>query len=434
MSKISSAGPSVNVTRTVGRVGIIAVYITLALGYRGVLLQGSHLSAANLLSFTILQIGYALALAWFFKAARSWQISSLRLRFLLIALLTGLALADGLLSASFLQFDWPVYMVLLTVYCAILPVRASIALSLLLYLVMIVNFGVADQWNWLQAFSDWIGLLLLFGFVAFFLLLLRVLDAQKRQAEELLHRIEQSNAELAEAHQQLRRYAEEVEELTIMRERTRLAREIHDALGHYLSVLHMQLEAISKWQERDPVRAAAELAGARQVATQALSEVHNAVAALRPSHVESLSLTGALAQLGSEFERAVSGTCLTLDLDTPLPPLTSEMQIALYRVAQEALTNVRKHAHASKVLLRLRYEDEELELLVLDNGQGTASALELPSGGFGLVGLRERLEALGGCVSYGPAESQGYRVAARLRVPLAVSPAVQQEQVEGGKQ
>jgi hypothetical protein len=100
-----------------------------------------------------------------------------------------------------------------------------------------------------------------FAFVAFFLLLLRILNAQKKQAEELLHRLEQSNAELAQAHQQLQCYADEVEELTTMRERTRLARETHDALGHYLSVLHMQLEAISKWQERDPARAIVELAG-----------------------------------------------------------------------------------------------------------------------------------------------------------------------------
>jgi signal transduction histidine kinase len=425
--KISPAGSSLNVTRTLGSVGIIAVYFTLALGYRGVILQGSHLTAVKLLSFTILQVGYALVLVWFFKVARSPQVASLRSRYLLIALLTVLALTSGLLSASFLQFDWPVDMVLLTVYCAILPFRVAIALSLLICLAAGINSGIADQWHWSQAFSDWIGLLLLFAFVAFCLLLLRVLNAQKRQAEELLHRLEQSNAELAQAHQQLQRYADEVEELAIMRERTRLAREIHDALGHYLSVLHMQLEAVSKWQERDPARALAGLAEARQFAAQALSEVHNAVAALRPSYVENLSLTGALTHLGSEFEQTASEICLTLDLDTPLPSLSPEVQVALYRVAQEALTNVRKHAHASKVLLRLRYEDEELELLVLDNGSGTAAGSE-QVGGFGLVGLHERLEALGGCVSYGPAEPQGYRVVARIRVASGASPAVQQGQ------
>jgi signal transduction histidine kinase len=428
--KTSPAGPSLNVTRTLGTVGIIAIYFTLALGYRGVILQGSHLTAVKLLSFTILQVAYALVLVWFFKVARSPQMASPRSQYLLIVLLTVLALASGLLSASVLQFDWPVYMVLLTVYCAILPFRTAIALSLLLCLAVGVNSGIADQWNWSQAFSDWIGLLFLFAFVAFFLLLLRVLNMQKRQTEELLHRLEQSNAELAQAHQQLQRYAGEVEELTLMRERTRLAREIHDVLGHYLSVLHMQLEAISKWQERDPERAIAELAEARQLAAQALSEVHNAVAALRPSHVASLSLTGALAKLGSEFERAANEISLTLDLDTPLPPLTPEVQVALYRVAQEALTNVCKHAHASKVLLRLRYENEELELLVLDNGTGIAGGSE-QAGGFGLVGLRERLEVLGGCLSYGPAEPQGYRVVARIHVPAGASPAVQQGQ--GGR-
>jgi signal transduction histidine kinase len=112
-------------------------------------------------------------------------------------------------------------------------------------------------------------------------------------------------------------------------------------------------------------------------------------------------------------------TELTLDLETTLPAHSAELQLALYRAAQEALTNVRKHARATNVLLRLRYENEHLELMIRDNGQGTMAATLLPqqSSGFGLIGLRERIELLGGQVTYGPAEPAGYRVTVRIHVP-----------------
>ena len=98
-----------------------------------------------------------------------------------------------------------------------------------------------------------------------------------------------------------------------------------------------------------------------------------------------------------------------------------DLQVALYRVAQEALTNIRRHAQASKVLLRLRYEQGAIELLVLDNGKGAAQTTSESQGeGFGLVGLRERIELLSGQVSYGAAEQGGYRV--MVRVPVAAAP------------
>ena len=187
--------------------------------------------------------------------------------------------------------------------------------------------------------------------------------------------------------------------------------------------LHIQLETISKLQERDPVRAVEEVTEARQVAAQAMQEVRNAVAALRPTSIGTLSLTEALTQLGREFECNTEEAELILDLDSPVPPISPGLHVALYRAAQEALTNIRKHAHATKVLVRLRYEDETLELVVLDNGCGTPHSNDGErSGGFGLIGLRERIELLGGKVSYGPSTPSGYRVTVQIRVPSAEEP------------
>jgi signal transduction histidine kinase len=141
-------------------------------------------------------------------------------------------------------------------------------------------------------------------------------------------------------------------------------------------------------------------------------------------------------QVGKEFERNAPETALTLDLETELPPLSPDMSVALYRAVQETLTNIRKHARASKVMVRLRYEDGTLDLLVLDNGKGTATPPDRQGEGFGLVGLRERIELLGGQVSYGPAEQGGYRVTVDVPVPAAppASLVVKQEGSEAEKE
>jgi signal transduction histidine kinase len=160
-----------------------------------------------------------------------------------------------------------------------------------------------------------------------------------------------------------------------------------------------------------------------------MQEVRNAVAALRPTGLAALSFAEAVRQLGKAFERNAEGPALTLDLETELPPLSPDISVALYRAVQETLTNIRKHAQASKVLVRLRYEDGTIELLVLDNGKGVAqNTTERHGEGFGLVGLRERIELLGGQVSYGPAEQGGYRVTVRVPVPTAPSASFEGQQ------
>ena len=341
---------------------------------------------------------------------------------LAIVLLVGITEVVGLLPRIGLQWDWLLFLVTIVIFFSILPLRIAVGAGIFLYLTAVVNLAWLNNWNWSSIYASLLSLLPAFAFVAIFSLVVRVLQDQKERAERLLRQLEQSNAELEQAHRQLQEYANDVEELTIVRERTRLAREIHDTLGHYLSILNIQLETISKLQARDPARAAVEIAEARRVAAQSMQEVRNALAALRPTSMTQLSLSEAIMELGHEFERSAAATTLTLDLETELPPLSPDIQVAFYRAVQEALTNVRKHAQASKVLVRLRYEDEALELVVLDNGKGVANADEERSGGFGLVGLRERMALLGGHVLYGPAEQGGYRVTARVPLPGEPSP------------
>jgi signal transduction histidine kinase len=238
--------------------------------------------------------------------------------------------------------------------------------------------------------------------------------------------LEGSNHELAAAHTQLQEYSAQAEEVASVRERNRIAREIHDTLGHSLTLLAVQLETATQFEARGDPRLHEELLEARQVAKACLTDVRHSVAALRPDDVSSDSLRDRLQGLAAQFATTSRETAITLDLDEMTHPLSPDRSLTLFRCAQEALTNIRKHAHASKVLLSLSTSDgpeAQVELTVLDNGQGSAVANAERAPGFGLRGMRERVEMLDGVVRAGPEPGHGWRVA-------VVIPLKQREQAE----
>lgn len=238
---------------------------------------------------------------------------------------------------------------------------------------------------------------------------------------------EASNAKLAEAYRQLQEYSAQVEELSVMRERNRIAREIHDTLGHALTLLSVQLETATQLEARDDPRLHEELLQARQVVKACLTEVRHSVEALRPDEV--FSLQEQLRKLVAAFETTCPQTRITLDLEEATHSLHPELCQTLYRCAQETLTNIRKHAHATKVLLRLSTSDEQegqveqVELTVLDNGQGCESLHEQRASGFGLLGMRERIALLDGTLRAGPEPGHGWRV--EVMIPLKLQGQVQ---------
>ncbi len=222
-----------------------------------------------------------------------------------------------------------------------------------------------------------------------------------------------ANAKLAVAHTQLQEYSAQVEELSVIRERNRIAREIHDTLGHALTLLSVQLETATQLEARGDPRLHEELLQARQVAKACLTEVRHSVEALRPDEASAGTLQEQLRKLVAEFETTCRQTQITLDLEEATHPLNPEVSLTLYRCAQEALTNIRKHAHATKVLLRLSTsggEAGQVELTVLDNGQGCEPIHEQSTSGFGLRGMRERVALLDGTLRAGPEPQHGWRV------------------------
>ncbi len=245
--------------------------------------------------------------------------------------------------------------------------------------------------------------------------------AQNRKRAEAAEQTSQRLLdELREAHAQLQAYADRVEALTLAEERNRLAREMHDTLGHRLTVAAVQLEGAQKLAARDPDRAARMIGTVHGQVVEGLGELRRTVAALREPENGGASkqpaLVDALRELAANFAQATSLE-LHLDLADDLPPLSPEHHRALYRAAQESLTNVQRHARASQVWLSLNHRNGEapptLTLTVRDNGIGL---MKNQRDGFGLRGLQERAARLGGTFSVEPQPNAG--VASTFSVPL----------------
>ena len=231
-------------------------------------------------------------------------------------------------------------------------------------------------------------------------------------------RAENLFAELEAAHVELKRYAEQARELAISEERNRVAREIHDSLGHYLTVVNVQLEAAGKLLDRDPEKAREAVVRAKSAASETLSEVRRSVRALKPLAMEKRTGLGALAALAREF--GGTGIAVSFEVMGQERDLSPEAELLLYRALQEGLTNALKYSGGSRVEAKLAFEPSGVRLTVADNGRGSSGNVQKHSGtGFGIVGLGERASALGGRISAADADGGGFM----LEVELPTTPA-----------
>jgi len=245
-------------------------------------------------------------------------------------------------------------------------------------------------------------------------------EVNRRRAEQLL-------GDLAVSHQKLKVYAEQAAELATAEERNRLARDIHDGLGHYLVAINVLLEKIIAFRQRNPQEAELAALDARRLTREALQDVRQSVGALRLSG-EVFSLGTALSDLVRNSEQEQLTISLEIRGDETGFPKT--VLQTLYRAAQEALTNVQKHARASQVSLCLLLNPYEVSLSITDNGQGfDTSLLDRLSADrndrFGLQGIRERLEVVGGILKVESHPAQGTHLL--VNVPCGLPEALQLE-------
>jgi signal transduction histidine kinase len=258
--------------------------------------------------------------------------------------------------------------------------------------------------------ANWASALISSVTVGTAILFVAVFAQMRLNEQQAREHAEQLTVELEEANAQLAAYATQAEELAITQERNRLAREIHDSLGHVLTIVNVQIEAARAVMDSDPDRARDAMNKAQDLTQEGLTQVRESVAALRESPVSNRPLGEAIASLVQEAQS--SGIVTELKVAGQPQTLANKVALALYRVAQEGLTNVRKHARASRVDVVLDFEPSEVRLEVRDNGVGAAET----SGGFGLLGIRERVQLLGGSLEISTGVGKGFCLTASVPV------------------
>jgi signal transduction histidine kinase len=284
-------------------------------------------------------------------------------------------------------------------------------LLLMVLLDTLVMSGVANEslsvWTPLQLALLLIGLAFVQTFTG--------LGVQERTArmqnEELV-------AQLTQAQEQLRKYALHAEELATMRERTRVAREIHDTLAQGLAAIKMHLETGQVLLNTAPTSAREHIEYARSLAGTHLHEARTSILELRTDALQGQSLTEALTTLTASWRglqtTGQQGATFRVGQSVDETTLSSATTLTLYRVTQEALHNARQHGHASAVEVELSIEAEMLCLTLTDNGIGFEPATA--HHGFGIVGMRERLHLLQGTLDILSTPGAGTQVVAM--VPL----------------
>jgi signal transduction histidine kinase len=229
---------------------------------------------------------------------------------------------------------------------------------------------------------------------------------------------EQAQEEMRAANMELERKLKErsdklhafaVELIRIEEEqRARIARELHDSLGQTMTAVNIQLQIL---HDTVPESAKTQVEDVRALATQVQTEMRRISQELRPAALDEMGLAEAIRALGDRMARHAG---LEVDVDLPKDALVlpADAAIACYRLVQEALNNVAKHAGAHRAHVTVRAAGERVDVSITDDGRGIDHDPMEKTGHFGLMGLRERITALGGTFSFGPGPSGGTRLQA----------------------
>lgn len=297
------------------------------------------------------------------------------------------------------------YLVFLIRNCFILSSRQRIVATIVIFVLfsiqrlyrdpyLTINLALLEQ-KYMISFS----FIILFGILVLFLHLL---------VNTILKEHESKN-QLGIANKQLRLYAEKIEEVAILEERNRIAREIHDSLGHSLIIFNLHLEAALKNYSSNSNEALELVKEAKLIGEAALKDVRHSVSTLRSKPLEGKSLKEAIEALIEDLRKT---TAITPKCDLRIiRPVSDELKITIYRILQEAITNICKYSQATEVVIKIE-TNNNLELLVKDNGIGFI--LEENTTGFGLRGMKERTFAKSGDFQLITAPSQGCQILVSL--------------------
>ena len=225
-----------------------------------------------------------------------------------------------------------------------------------------------------------------------FILYMVVMTLSQTSEKERILRL---NSQLQMANRKLEEYAQEQVRMTETRERNRLAREIHDTLGHSLTGIITGIEACIMLMDIAPEATKEQLRAIAEVARNGITDVRHSVNALRPDALETLSLESAIRKLVEESEKS-TGVKIDLVFPENLQNLDQDEEDVLYRIVQESITNAIRHGKATHIDVRMEHVDNDLRIRIADNGKGCDNI----QSGFGLHHMQERIDMLKGTLSY----------------------------------
>ncbi len=224
--------------------------------------------------------------------------------------------------------------------------------------------------------------------------------------EKARREIETLVVQLKDANDRLREYAIQAEELAVVKERNRLAREIHDGLGHYLTTLNMQIKAAEAVMDTDLNAARQFLVKAEGVTHKALLEIRQSVKALRDPALPMKNIEEIIKDLLKECEQ--SGIQTVMEVKGVSRKIDQELKAAIIRLVQESISNTLKHSQATVYQLVLEYQPDSIGLEIYDNGVGVDA--ESLKGGFGIIGMQERVALLKGTMEISSTCGAGFSI------------------------
>ncbi|MEV5888994.1 sensor histidine kinase [Nonomuraea fuscirosea] len=242
--------------------------------------------------------------------------------------------------------------------------------------------------------------------------LLSDLERAHADLEQAHTDLERAHGELEQAHTELERHAARSRELAVAEERARMARDMHDSVGHYLTVINVGLQNAQRYRTVRPEAAWDEVSQARELTLEALTDTRRWVRALKPLRMDGLQGPAALRVLTESFGSDDTGVAFTMT--GTWPDVDENRELVCYRVVQEGLTNALRHSRARHIEVALDCTRDRVQVTVTDDGTGAAPGAT--ENGFGLRGLRERLHGVGGALDVAGHAGEGFTL--KATVPL----------------
>ena len=275
-------------------------------------------------------------------------------------------------------------------------------------MVSVTDYFICYDMQTRQFMQSTVGLLSALNsilFIGYMVLLFSQKKEENTAIRHLNHELEHVNDQLSVMNDQLKAYAAESERMAETRERNRLAREIHDTLGHALTGITAGADACLQMMEVSPDMAKKQMEVIAATVRQGISEVRRSVKALRPDALERFELEVALKKLCTEMQQT-SHAVIDLQIETENLRLSPDEEDTVYRTIQEGITNAIRHGLATAVWIKLSCEGRRLKIIVQDNGTGCT----IVKPGFGLRHMRERLNLLNGTLKWNG--DHGFRIEA----------------------